>query len=75
MTLHINRPSSSRYQPRARGPGCRKYVLLGKPTKTKESALLRVVRAMSQYSYKRGDVVLTADYYEPLVVFEIVRHP
>lgn len=72
--VHINRPSSTRFCARVRARGHRKYKLLGKPTLKFETALRRVANAIAKNSWwKRGDVLLTADYYDPQVIAEIVR--
>lgn len=72
-TLHINQPSSTRFQARVRFPGHRKYILIGNPTKSYERAVMRMARAFATRQYKRGDVLITADYYDPSVVCEIIR--
>lgn len=71
--VHINRPSSTRFQARVRLPGRRKYRLVGTPTKESHKALLTMTREFSRGRYKRGDVLIIADYYEPVVLAEIVR--
>ena len=62
-----------RYQARARWDGFRRYQLIGKPTKSKRVAMRRLAGAMLDTSYKRGDVLMWADYYEPEQVYELVR--
>lgn len=73
-TVHINLPSSTRFVARVRACGHRKYTVLGKPTKRLEFALRRVATAMGRSWYwKRGDVLMSADYYDPIQIAEIVR--
>ena len=71
--VHINRPSSTRFIARVRWPGCRKYTLLGKPTKSYPAAVARMAKAFASGSYKRGDVLVVADWYEPQQMCELVR--
>ncbi|TAL38890.1 MAG: hypothetical protein EPN97_03335 [Alphaproteobacteria bacterium] len=74
MIIHINRPSSTRFIARVRSVGCRKYKLLGKPTKSYEAAVVRMARTFAKFHhYKRGDVLIVADYYEPQQLVEIKR--
>ncbi len=65
--------TNQRYQPRARWYGYRRYRLLGKPTKSKRVAMRRLADAMLDHAYKRGDVLLLADWYEPEPIVEMVR--
>lgn len=72
--IHINRPSSTRFQARVRLRGRRRYKLVGKPTKSLRVALIRMAKEFAAWSmYKRGDVLVTADYYESSQVAEICR--
>ena len=73
MSIHINRPSSTRFQARVRWPGHRKYILIGNPTRSKEIALVRLAREFARGNYKRGDVLVTADYYDPMAICEIKK--
>lgn len=73
VTIHINRPSSTRYQARVRLPGHRKYKVIGNPQMELEKALFIMAREFTKDIYKRGDVIVTADYYDPSVVVEMVR--
>lgn len=69
----LNRPSSSRYVVRVRLPGYRHYEIVGKPTKSYRAALMRMANAFTDKRYKRGDVLLVADWYDPVVLTEIHR--
>lgn len=73
MSLHINRPSSTRYVARVRPPGHKRYECIGRPTRSLKAAIKRMAGAFAEGSYKRGDVILTADYYEPVQIVELVR--
>ncbi len=61
------------YVARWKPKGTRKWTVLGKPTKTQYTALNRVIKAAGKYDYERGDVLLIADYYDPIQVFEVVK--
>ena len=71
--VHINIPTSSRFIARVRRVGCRKYILVGKPQKYLDRAIKIMAASFAEGSYKRGDVILTADYYDPVVLVEMVR--
>jgi hypothetical protein len=74
MSVWINRPSSTRFQARVRPRGHRKYRLVGKPSRSFLVALKALTNTFGKSSYyKRGDVICTADYYDPIVCCEIVR--
>ena len=61
------------YQARGRPCHCRRYVLIGKPTKSYTTAIMRMAAAFDYHLYKRADVIMTADYYEPIQLCELVR--
>ena len=71
--VHINRPSSTRYVARVRARGCRRYVLVGRPVRDRATAIRRMARAFAAGRWQRGDVLVVADWYDPLVVCELVR--
>jgi hypothetical protein len=71
--IHINRPSSTRYIARVRAPGARKYKLVSGRLRRYSSAVRIMAMAFTSGDYKRGDVIMVADYYDPVVVTEIVR--
>ena len=62
-----------RYLARVRLYGHRRYMLLGKPTKSKRASMRRLADAMLNTAYKRGDVLLLADWYDPEPIVEMVR--
>lgn len=73
ILVHVHRPSSQRYQARVRYAGHRNYKLVGKPLRSCVKAIMVLAKAMATKNYKRGDVLVTADYYDPVQVIEMVR--
>lgn len=66
--------TNTRYCARVRYEGCRNYEPLGKRWLRSSAAALKVLAAaMATGRYKRGDVLMAADYYDPEVIYEIVR--
>lgn len=71
--IHINRPSGTRFIARVRGRGCRIYQVI-----SEHRSPVRAIKAMAKVFaennwYKRGDVIMTAPYYDPIQVAEIKR--
>ena len=62
-----------RFQARVRSEGRRRYQLVGKPTKSFRVAVRRMSAAFAENGYKRGDVIMTAEYYDPVMLCEIAR--
>jgi hypothetical protein len=58
--------------PRVRYFGRRKYKLL-RETKSEKAALKQLCDAMATGKYKRGDILGLEEWYEPTVLFEMVR--
>jgi len=73
MTGSICSGTNPRYLARARWPGERKYELVGKPTSSYKKALYDMTRAFATGTYKRADVIYTTDYYDPVVICELVK--
>lgn len=71
--IHINRPSSTRFIARVRRHGCRKYEIVSPAYRSSKRAAMAMMRAFTGGDYKRGDVIMTADYYDPIVVVEVTR--
>ena len=71
--LWICTGTGKRYRARVRYEGMRTYKLLGPPTKSYRVALMRVATEFATDRYKRGDVIMTADYYEPIQICELVK--
>lgn len=66
--------SDRRYRVRTRWKGCRRYELIGKPTRSLRVAIMRMAKAFSRdRSVKRADVIMTADYYDSVQICELVR--
>ncbi|KKM97453.1 hypothetical protein LCGC14_1167770 [marine sediment metagenome] len=63
-----------RYQARVRLRGYRRYELVGKPTKSYRVAVRRMAAAFVEHRYQRGDVLMWADYYDPVQLCELVNH-
>jgi hypothetical protein len=62
------------YLARTRDFGCRKWDALGKSTKSYRIALSRMNRAFATGKFKRADVIMGADYYDPLRLVQLVRY-
>lgn len=71
--VHINRPSTTRYIARVREPGARRYKLVSGKLKRYSSAVRVLAMAFTSGNYKRGDVIMVADYYDPVVLVEMVK--
>ena len=71
--VHINRPSSTRFQAMIKGRGCRKWIHCGKPLQHRGAAARVMLRAFLHNDIKRGCVAMTAEYYDPMIVMEITR--
>lgn len=73
MTGSICRGVNVQYRARARWPGYHRYQLIGKPTRSYKVALRRMADAFATGKYKRADVLMSADYYDPVMLCELVR--
>ena len=71
--ITICRGVNVRFQARVRYAGSRKYILLGKSTCSQRKALRELADAFATGRYKRGDVLMAAEYYDPTPICEIVR--
>lgn len=72
-SIHINRPSSTRFIARVRLRGARNYKLVGKPFLAEEMAAKAMIKEFTKGLYYRGDVLLVADWYDPIVTMEMRR--
>lgn len=72
MTVVICDGVNRRYAVRVRYSGFRKYELLS-THRSRRAALRRLADAMASGSYDRGDVLMSADYYDPVQVWEVMR--
>lgn len=74
MTVHICRGVNRRYLGMVRATGCRKWIVAGPERRSKRRAVNDVLdKMLNSRSWKRGSVLFTADYYEPIAVLEINR--
>lgn len=73
MSGAICRGTNVRYLARGRWYGCRHWSPVGKPTKSYRVAQMRMAKAFADRPYKRADVIMWADYYDPLQLCELVR--
>ncbi len=72
--LTICTGSNQRYRARTRWYGYRRYDLVGKPTRSRHVAFMRMVKAFeTNLNIKRADVIMTADYYDPIQICELTR--
>lgn len=71
--VHICIGVGKMYQARARRLGCRNWILIGEPTTSYDEAVIDMATAFAAHDYKRADVIMCADYYEPIRVCELVR--
>lgn len=69
VPIHINRPSSTRYVALAKGRGCRNWVTL-QSSRSKRRAIRAVSEALAKAIYFRGAVMLAADWYDPVCIYE-----
>lgn len=71
--LHINRPSSTRYVARVRQAGHRKWTVVGDSYQTQGEAVLGLAERFRYTMWKRGEVLITADCYDPTVIVKMSR--
>ena len=64
---------NTQYWARGRYNGRRKYDVIGKPTRSYPTAVRRMTEAFIKSRFDRLDVVMTADYYDPVMLCELVR--
>jgi len=73
--LTICTGNNVRYCARTRWHGCRRYDLVGKWTRSYKVAIMHMARAFAANRLvKRADVLMIADYYDPVQLCELVRH-
>ena len=73
MTLHINRPSSTRFSAFVRDRGCRKFRVVSRPKKSYVNCAALLARVMTRSGSKEGYVCLTADYYDPSILLKMSK--
>ncbi len=62
-----------RYQARARLKGHREWRLVGKPSTAYHIALRRMAAAFAKRDSYKADVIMWAEYYDPVQLCELVR--
>ena len=67
----ICRGTNVRYLARARLYGARTYSILGRPSTSRTAAWKRLGIALATGKYRRGDLLLLADYYDPFVLYKV----
>lgn len=72
--VHICRGTGVRYRAVAKLPGCRKWVALTPWGKSKLAPFRKLAEVFGRDTrYKRGAVLMIADYYDPISIAEIKR--
>jgi hypothetical protein len=70
--VHICRGVNRRFYAQVRMAGARRWQTVGKHLLA-EPAIMRMAKSFAAGSYKRGRVIMTADYYEPVEIAEMRR--
>lgn len=74
MTSAICGGVGKRYHVRVRERGMRRYRTVGKSTTSFRVAVRRLADAfVENHNYDRGDVLMTAEYYDPVQLCEMRR--
>lgn len=74
--LAICTGTNIRFQARTHWRGYQKWNLIGKPSRSKRAAARRMLEAFLDNPggwVNRADVIMTADYYDPVQLFEMRR--
>ena len=72
--LSICRGVGVRFYARTRGRGYRRWLVHGKPTRSYKIAVMRMAKAFAEDTNTfKGDVIMTADYYDPVVLCELTK--
>ena len=69
---HVCRGENRQFNARVRPSGRRRYTV-GRDRPTFEAAMRDLFKMFRRDIHKRGDVIMTADYYEPVRIVEIVK--
>ena len=72
-TIHICRGVNRRFQGMVRGSGYRRWTPAGPERRSKNRAAADMMRAFLTGRYKRGMVLFSSDYYDPVPIMEIYR--
>jgi len=74
MSGAICNGTNIRYHVRIRRRGERRYSNVGAPVRTFYTAARRLAGRIAQdYQIDRGQVLMTADYYDPVIICEMRR--
>jgi hypothetical protein len=72
--VYVSRGVNKRYWIRVRERGRRKFHVIGKPSRSKTVAFLRLARMMANSNlYSRGEILLSADYYDFTLIAKMDR--
>lgn len=71
--IHISRGVNVKYIARVRLPGHRKWSIIGAWTKSRDAAFKSLAKHFVSTQWKRGEVLMIADYYDPIVIVEMTR--
>ena len=71
MGSAICRGTNVRYLARARRYKAQMYTLLGGASRSRAVAWKRLGEAMMTNNYKQGDLLLLADYYDPVQLYKV----
>lgn len=72
MTIYISRGVNRRYIAQVRSSGMRRWSTVYE-TRSFKLAVNKMADKFARHGYKHGRVLMTADYYDPLVVTEMSR--
>ena len=65
--------TNTQFWARGRHKYWRKYRVIGKPTRSYPTAVRRMTEAFIKQRLQRVEVLMTADYYDPVMLCELVR--
>ena len=72
LQIHVCRGTRRRYVAQVRQMGCRRWHTVGE-YRSRSEAFVVAAEKLNSTGWKRGRVLLTADYYDPVVVMEAVK--
>ena len=73
MSVHIYRATGTRFIARSRLFGHRNWIASKREHKTYEAAVKEMVTLFLRGGIKRADVIMVADWYDPIQACELVR--
>ena len=71
--LHVNKGVNRLYGARVRLPGDKKWTVLPGFTKGYDAAFNKLAKAFVNQKWKRGQVIMMADCYDPVPIVEMRR--